>query len=343
MEQQCREYLISELEIARSHQDSDAANMKTCRELVRTAELQLIAVSEALNVQLAHSEFIAKQAIEDNCKLTTELARLTDVLDSYLQAEENRNEVHGGALAGTKLRNLQDCHHLVQQLHQQLMTYKDLRDDRDDDIRHRSRCHVQEIKQLQSRNAILDAELVSIHEYKHKQQVFTDQLMRDFVMAKRQISRVTDTDNKKLLLLGDMVSRLSYQLHRHKQAMKRAKPLLITGTRHSNSLVQTISLLLLQQLEMLSSKEARLVKENMEMAQEDCTSTLFRVVCNDQDVARRIQAEAQALLESAKKKKGTKGRTGVKSPSKAPAPASKPAATAAAAKPGSSASKTRKK
>ncbi|RYH20808.1 hypothetical protein EON65_22415 [archaeon] len=326
LETACREFLISELEIARSHLDSDVENIHLSRELLKDCELQFVRVSEALNKQLAYTESACTHRVQENVKLQSEIMRLNDILDTYINAENNRQEVDGGVLGGLKLREMDQCHPLVQQLARKMMSYKDIRDDHDDQLRQRSRCHVHEINLLRAQKVELEAELDSIHEYKQAQSEFVKKLMSEFVLTNRKAIKAENVSEKKIEVLGKLVNKQSSKAGKVDLMIRKTKPLLVSGTRHSNEALSSLCLFLLKQFELIrNSEENSVLLENIEMAKEDQRSYLAaqqRLL--DEDRRRRHQEQlAQEGAAAKGKSKSTKGKGSksaklvAKSPSKA--------------------------
>lgn len=311
LETACREYLISELEIARSHIDSDVENIHLSRELLKDCELQFVKVAEALNKQLAHTESACMHRVQESVKLQSEIMRLNEILDTYIHAENNRQEVDGGVLAGLKLREISQCHPLVQQLARKMMSYKDVRDDHDDQLRQRSRCHVHEINTLRSQKEELEAELVSIHEYKQAQSEFVKKLMSEFVLTNRKAIKAESFSQKKIGELGKLVSKQSSKAGKLDLMIRKTKPLLVSGTRHSSDALSNLCLFLLKHFELIqSTDEENMLLENISMAKEDQRS-YFAAQQRLADDDRRRRHQEQLALDTAAakgKSKSSKGK-----------------------------------
>ncbi len=92
MENSVREYLISEVEIARSRVDSCADTAQMNRKQLAENERYFIAVAESLNERLAYSEFVCESLQQEKLLLERDLQRVNSVLDSYVEAEIDRGE-----------------------------------------------------------------------------------------------------------------------------------------------------------------------------------------------------------------------------------------------------------
>ena len=144
-----REYAMGELEIARSRLDSQKETATMIREDQAELEEKLIVLSQAMSEKLAYSEFVAETYMKDNIQTETDLQRLTEIMESYIEAEEDRAESGGGTAQAASLRHADLSRQTVRNLHGKMQEYRNMRDEHDEQLRERARGHVAEIDRLE--------------------------------------------------------------------------------------------------------------------------------------------------------------------------------------------------
>jgi len=149
LENGCREFVVGQLEIARSRVDSQAETEKMMREDLAECEEKLTTLAGALSDKLAYSETLSEAYMQENLQVELDLQRLTNIVESYVEAEEDRAEAGGGTAQAHSLRHPDLSRQTVKHLHRKLQIYRDMRDEHDEDLRERVRGHIEEIDRLE--------------------------------------------------------------------------------------------------------------------------------------------------------------------------------------------------
>ena len=92
---------------------------------------------------------MTEQLQEEQIEMKRDLLRLQAIMDSYIEAEEDRSEAGGGTAQALTLRKAEESHLGIRVLHQKMKAYRDMRDQRDDEMRERARGHIAEIDRLE--------------------------------------------------------------------------------------------------------------------------------------------------------------------------------------------------
>ena len=158
-ENNTRDYIIGELEIARSRIDSNTDQMVMLREDLAECERQFVTVTELLNDRLGYSEMVAEMRSADRWRLESDLQRLALIVDSYIEADTERQESGGGSAQASSLRHAEESCVSVRAIHTKLQAYRDQRDACDEALRERTRDHVSEIDRLEAVVRDLEARL----------------------------------------------------------------------------------------------------------------------------------------------------------------------------------------
>ncbi len=116
MENSVREYLISELEIARSRVDSCVDTAELSRKQLKENELYFISVAEALNHKLAYTEQICETLTQERFEIERDLQRVSAILDSYAESERDRGVSGGGTTQPIALKDSENCIHSIREL-----------------------------------------------------------------------------------------------------------------------------------------------------------------------------------------------------------------------------------
>jgi len=148
-ENSVREYVVGELGIARSRVDSDKETSRMMRDDMVECEDKLMSLTGVINDKLGHYESLAETYMNEYTTSESDVQRLIDIMESYLQSEEDRSESGGGTAQANSLRHPDISRHSVRKLHEKMQEYRNMRDENDENIRDRARSHVQEIGRLE--------------------------------------------------------------------------------------------------------------------------------------------------------------------------------------------------
>jgi hypothetical protein len=291
LENSVREYLISELEIARSRVDSCQDTAAMSRAQIAEGEMHFIRVAEALNEKLAYSEFVCDTLQNERYATERDLQRLTAIIDSYTAAELSRETSGGGVIAPHTFSDASDSSKSVRLLHKKLQQYHSLRNKADNSLRDRTRGHIEEIDRLE----------ILIREYE-------EELSEKMDETDLLVERVNRTESElkvcaRRLMKGEIrekisreqswssVLRFASKTNEFDQKMRLIKPLLIAGLGHKkNKTLSDVCRTLITTLPVIKNKyEYNLIMESFIMTQEDTYSKLVRKkfnkerVVNDED------------------------------------------------------------
>jgi hypothetical protein len=341
METQMREFLISELEIARSRLDSFDEVAQMQRDRVAEHEVYLVKITQALNERLAHVEYLYQKEIEAHNALKKQLFRMNEMICSYIETDLDRDEVNGGILQPLKLKNLEDEYPpseyipkplqdpnttvgSVEELpvgnpnlpfflacYQNLQTYRQQRNTRDDALRERARCHIMEINQLKD-------ELEGLHKDHEELQKAYDEdvttyikIFDRYIRQERFVKRYEDistiqSDTSWYAAMSSKGKLLELEVE-----MKNIKPILVSGMTHSHPLLRKICWTILTRFNGMikSPDELRRYKEQIEMTNQERFSIKHREYMR----LLQKQAEMNARAAKLKAKKGAKGSPSKKS------------------------------
>ena len=91
-----REYAVSEVETCRARIESSKETAKMMREDMADLEEKLMSLGGAISDELGYDEFVTEQLQEEQIEMKRDLLRLQAIMDSYIEAEEDRSEAGGG-------------------------------------------------------------------------------------------------------------------------------------------------------------------------------------------------------------------------------------------------------
>jgi hypothetical protein len=278
LENSIRDYLIAELEIARSHIDTLQETTKTLRLQLSDNELQFMKVTETLNIQLAHAEYLRYKAIHERFEIENCLQRTSTIIQSYMDTEENRQLVHGGTIQPLKIRHqdtipsyyLQDC--LMK-----LQAYRDQRDEHDSHLRFRCRSHIQEIDELKQTIQDMEEEYSSMKSQNQMYRKHYEKLFEQFIIVNRKLIRIENSKQHELQFAWKSTTNLTAKLLEQQIKLMKIKKVLIAAILHSNQIIVNLAWTLLDSLQFAEehSEEKASWKEWMQMTQEDRQSSII--------------------------------------------------------------------
>ena len=278
LENNTREYLIAELEIARSRLDSYEDSTRFMREQQGEMERKFVEITDSLNARLAHTEFLLETETQKTFALEGQLFRLKGVLQSFQDSEESRQLPGGGSLQPSKMRGVGESpFSLVRELHEKLRDYRDARDRWDDGLRAQCRDYVEEIHSLRTQLAELTGRYNHLLDQYDKALRDLDGLTDRHVLLDRRDGREQSRKQIQTAVAWDLA--LKYQALRTKYEQEHAKvrPLLLAGCLSAQPLTRRLCHTLLHSLSGLirGPADSLQLAENMKMSSEDFLSQRF--------------------------------------------------------------------
>lgn len=302
MENTVREYFISELEIARSRNDSYEEVAEMQRDRLTEHEIYLVKITQALNEKLAHIEYLYHEETATNIKLQKQLYRLNEMLCSYIEADLNRDEVNGGIYQALKLKGLEEEFPISEYVpmastsssvisptmnsttteidqnmpfflscYENIQSYRNQRNTRDDFIRERSRCHVLEINELKDElQSLFQEHEVLQHRYEQDVGGY-EKILNKYILQERKMKRFEDEMHLQQSIAWPIAIQNAAKVLEYEQEMKKYKPLLLAGMIHNHPLVSKICYTILTSMKgMLRSIEERnQLEELLEMSKQE--------------------------------------------------------------------------
>jgi hypothetical protein len=307
LENSVREYLISELEIARSRVDSSQDTMKILREQLLENENLFIAVTEKLNVDLAGSQHVCKYNIRRRFQMEEAVYRLNNIVNSFIESENDRFTPGGGGAQATKPRHVEEFPPLMRETFEKLQTYRDLRDSHDDEMRYRSRCHIDEIHELRNKIKDLELRLDQMSSAKTLLSDGFDKLIYENALLQRKIIREEQQFKIQKDILWEQAIENTRKVSLYEQQYRKVKPFLKAAACHSHPFVQDLSLTLLKHFRLLmpDQQEYRELMESIQMKRQDVIDYFVREL----QLKAKRDAERQAANASAKGKKSKSSKS----------------------------------
>ena len=318
METSMREFLTSEVEILRSRIDSCNEVAKMNRTQLAENEQTYMKIVDTLNEQLALTEFVCEERIKERYVVEGDLQRLEKVLESYIAAEENREEVGGGTMQALKLREVEQTAPVVVALHSQLQKYKQVRDHMDSTRRAQARGQQDEIGRLNGIVEALQEELEGLNEFCNNETARADRAERSLFYCQRKLVR---TENKQKITADEAwnsSTRFANTVLHQQRKLQAVRPVLMAALTHAHRSMHTLGRGVLSALELASTEEINRVYEGACMRRQDAYSFAVRKV----ELARLAAMSSPAAVAS--RTKNLKVKTGKKSSSSKASAASTP-------------------
>jgi hypothetical protein len=288
MENDMREYLIGQLEIARSRIDSQLSTAAMTREDMAECEEKLVTLVGAVSDKLAYCESMAETYMNENFTTEGDLQRLTDIVESYITAEEDRAEAGGGTAQASSLRHPDLSRQSIKNLHRKLQEYRNMRDEHDEELRERARGHIDEVDRLDAYVRSLEHQL----EYKSRDELTNrmraEEAERDVKFCARKMLKMSLNKQigvqegwgyalRRKLELDDLQRRL-------KDVKSIVKVALLT---RDNDMVVAMATGINDAMNMLSPDELREMHEGVAMSKADDFSMRLRKREEEQAAKRR--------------------------------------------------------
>jgi hypothetical protein len=319
LEQAVREYLISEIEIARSRVDSCNETAKFSRQQQAENEQYYMRIVDAINEQLALTESVCEERIAERYQVESDLQRLHNVLASYIEVAQSRQEAGGGTAQPLRMRELDEAAPGVRALHAQLQKYKQICDDADDALRGKARAQLTEVDRLNEIAEALQTELEGVSDFCTRETARADRAERALFYCQRQLAR---TEHKQKVTAQEAwfaTQRFANKLT-HQQRMARSlKPVLLAALGHSHRSMYTLARAALSTLELADTEELNMVFERACMRRQDQLSFAVRKA----ELARQaalasaggVPSRSKKVKVAAKKKGGGDGSSKASAPS----------------------------
>lgn len=302
-EHSMREYLMQEVEILRSRIDSCAEVSKVSREQLAENELYYMKVVNEINAQLALTEFVCEERIAERYQLEGDLQRLGNVVESYLTAEENRQQIGGGTVQALKLREVDKCAPTVRAIHAQLQKYKQVRDHMDSTLRAQSRGQRDEVERLNELVDALQEELEGLNDFRVRETTRADRAERELFFCRRKLAR---TENKHQLNAQEAwasSTRFANALRHIQLQIRSLRPALMAALAHPHRTVISLGKSVLTTLALSSAEEISAAYENACMKRADLHAHAMRRA----ELARIAAMSSPAAVAARTKSKVAKG------------------------------------
>lgn len=310
MENSVREYLISELEIARSRVDSNDEVLKLNRRQQKENELYFMKISQDLNEKLIILEMTSENVIEDNIFYQKQLLQLKSILDSYISTHDNRIEPGGGTIQALKPRlqsNMKTI--LLEEIYDRLQTFRDKILESDDQLRHRARCHVDEIHDLKAQLHDLQENFTTLQEKYNHLEEFNHHMIHSYLLSERKNIKSDQIEKE----IGDLS--WSFGLEKSSELLelqfkiKTLKPLISSIIYHSsNKQLVNLAATMNSMFGIHSPEKTRELEETILMKRQDELAAVMRLQLQAK-LTRTKTLNINANL-------GGKGSKSAKSPSK---------------------------
>ncbi len=276
-ENSVREYVVGELEIARSRLDSDKETTRMTREDSTECEDKLISLTGAINDRLGHYENLAETYMNEYTTTESDLQRLYEIMESYLQAEEDRSEAGGGTAQAASLRHADISRQSVRKLHGKMQDYRNMRDENDESLRERARDHITEIDRLQKAVRDLEHKLEYLSRDNRYQIERAEEAERDVKFCAKKMMKLSIS--KQFAVQTSWNSSFQWQL-KYIDAKGRnsdVRKLVVAGLQEKdNTLVQQMCYALNKILKLISPQEMCEIEENVAMSRADAFSLRYR-------------------------------------------------------------------
>jgi len=313
LENSVREFLISEVEIVRSRIDSCEESAKMNRKQLAENEQYYMKIVNAINEQLALTEFVCEERITERYKLEGDLQRLSNVMESYIAAEENREMIGGGTMQALKLRQGEECSASVRTIHAQIQQYKQVRDHMDSVLRAQSRAQRTGAGHADEMVEALQAELESLNEHSVKETARADAAERALFFCRRKLAKLENKQKISAHESWGSSARFASHLDHQLRLARSLKPVMIAALNHPHRTVVGIARSVLSTLDLAAAEEMDRVFETACMRRQDALATAVRRAENARRDAMNSPAAVAARSKSKSKvvKKDSKGSKSV--------------------------------
>lgn len=276
LESSVREFLISEVEILRSRIDSCSDVAKMSRMQQAENEQYYMKIVNTVNEQLALTEYVCEERIAERYQLEGDLQRLDNVLESYIAAEENRQQVGGGTMQALRLKDVDKVAPTVRKLHDQLQKYKQIRDHMDSTMRAQARAQQAEVQRLTEITDALQSELEGLNDHAAKETARANRAERLLFFAQRKVARLEDKHKIIAQEAWHSSERFANKVVHQDRLIRSLKPALMASLTHPHRTVHTLGRAVLTTLQLAENEEMNEVFELACMKRQDALSFAVR-------------------------------------------------------------------
>ena len=272
-----REYTVSEVETCRARLDSAKNTATMMREDMAELEDKIMTLAGAISTELGFNEFVTEQLQEEATQNNRDLLRLQLMMDSYIEAEEDRSEAGGGTAQALTLRKIEESQMGIRVLHDKIQTYRNMRDERDEEMRDRARGHISEIDRLEENVRDLEHQLEYALRREKQERERAEEAEEDVRFCARKMMKMSNNKQTGVEEAWGAAIRWQLQTIDHRNASKEAKKLLLAGIQErENKLVQNLSYALIDIYQLVSPTELMEAEESAQMRAADAYSERHR-------------------------------------------------------------------
>ncbi len=302
-----REYTVSQLETCRARLDSYTDTSRMMREDMAELERKIMTLAGAISDQLGYNEFVTEDLQNELVEMNADLHRLGLVMDSYIEAEEDRSEAGGGTSQALSLRKPEESKLSIRNLHDKMQQYRNMRDETDENLRNRSRNHIIEIDRLEAHLRDVEHQLEYALRRETNERERAEEAEKDVRFCARKMMKMSN--NKQTGMEEAWSSSLRWQLKCLDQKYRNSevKKLLLAGIQErENKLVQTLSYAIIDVYDLASKEELFEAEESAQMMAADAFSARHRKFLKKQGEGKKGPKKTVASSTPAKKEKSVK-------------------------------------
>jgi hypothetical protein len=307
-----REFLVGELEAARGRVAGGVSAAQLGREQLEECERMAMAVADDLNARLSRAESAAQRMVNDHYALAADLHRLIAVVDNFSTTPEGE--------ASIRMCEINKASSSIKELHRKLHLFKELRDDRNRQLREKELIHLEEIEKLSARVRELEDKLRESESMRAVEVEKTKNVSQELLRAAHRTGREAFLLRSSAREGWASSVRFASKAASLQGAINQLKPLLLAGVGHSHGAVFEICFTLLHLLPGVASEEEHgAVRERLGMDKEEKLTIAVRQYELAREKARlasassRIRTPAISMQKNAGSVKEKKQNSGVPS------------------------------
>jgi hypothetical protein len=305
LENSCREYVVGQLEIARSRVDSQKETQAMMLDDLKECEDKLISLTGNVSDKLAYCETMAETYMTENLQVESDLQRMIDIVESYIEAEEDRAEAGGGTAQALSMRHLDLSRQSMKNLHRKLQIYRNMRDEHDEELRDRARAHIEEIERLEKSVRDIEHRLEYMTRDAKTHEFYRIQAENDVRFCAKKMLKMALNKQAGVQESWAFGMRKQVQVRETDQKNLQVKALIIAALKDSTDIVVKFGEGLNEIMKLLSAEELREVDENVAMHRADRSSAKYRKFLRDQEKAKKKGPKKTVASKSSDKKATT--------------------------------------
>lgn len=286
IENSTRDYLVQELEVCRSKIDVLNDIQSIHHNQMSESEVFAMNMGEHLNKKLSTMESLAQLSSKKLIDYECQLQRLGLVIDSYIDANNDRDQKGGGGLQPLQLRDVSKCYPTIKSLEKKFQSYRDSSNLKDNMFRDKCRQQEAEIKDLRERLAAMESlQITTLDELQVSQ---TTCRVLEKSLRESQLKFVIKESITSTSVITKNYLKSFSRVMLHDIQLKKLETMLAAGKLNSNQVISKICATVLDVLDMNGREGVLCTYETVLMSNAD-------------DESRAIQSKAA-------KKKGTTTR-----------------------------------